>query len=101
MPVFFGKIRYDKGMYLFTDPVLGICSNFPKLNNFEEHKNYIFVFSNNYFPEADHVLKNSETGFVLDEHEECYSIDFLNKYFSEKIDCVHFFLEPIKEDKNA
>ena len=45
MPVYFGKIRSCKDNFLFTDPVFGICSDFPKLPSLENGKNYIFVFS--------------------------------------------------------
>lgn len=100
MPVYFGKIRSYKDNFLFTDPVFGICSDFPKLLNLENDKNYIFVFSDTFFPEADHVFEKKGDTFQLDDKDNYDLPSNFQKYFSEEIKRIYFFLEPIKEDKN-
>ena len=98
MLIYFAKIKSYKEKFYFSDPVFLIYFNFINLPILENNKNYIFVLSNNSFPEANHIFQKKENFFQLDGEGSYQLPSDLEKYFSGEIKNIYFFLETIKED---
>lgn len=97
MPVFFGKIKKTSEEFYYSDPVFNIYSVFPNLPIFSEYTNFLIVFSNEKFPEADYFLKKTHLGCELNDGIKCEFPSVLEKYFEKEITSVFFFLHSIKE----
>lgn len=97
MPIFFAVLKNNFEKYYFEDRVLNISCSFPKLPILEDGRNYIFVFSNSFFHEADHVLKKKEDNFELDGEGSYELPSYVKKYFVREVEEIFFFLEPVKE----
>lgn len=98
MLLYFAQLKSSKEKFFFSDPVFLIYFDFPKLPILENDKNYIFVFSAMSFPEASHVFQKKENFFQLDGEGSYQLPSDFEKYFSDEVKNIYFFLEPIKED---
>lgn len=97
MPVFFASLKNNFEKCYFEDRVFNISCIFPKLSILEDSKNYIFVFSDSFFYESDHVLEKNENNFMLDGQGDYEIPSCIKNYFSKEVEKIFFFLEPVKE----